>query len=104
MQMQSPFMVPAEPAAAAAMDPMDIDPIDGGPKPQPMNSTKSSGYTSLPSPSTTTTTIIVGKEEDARQAIEMLRGDDVSARVAAAHRLDLVANVLGPERTRDVRV
>jgi serine/threonine-protein phosphatase 2A regulatory subunit A len=43
------------------------------------------------------------EEEEARQAIDMLRGDDVSGRVAAANRLEAVAAALGEERTRDVR-
>lgn len=42
------------------------------------------------------------EEEEARQAIDMLRGDDVSGRVAAANRLEAVAAALGEERTRDV--
>ncbi len=42
------------------------------------------------------------EEEEARQAIDMLRGDDVSGRVAAANRLESVAAALGEERTRDV--
>jgi serine/threonine-protein phosphatase 2A regulatory subunit A len=41
------------------------------------------------------------EEEEARQAIDMLRGDDVSGRVAAANRLESVAAALGEERTRD---
>lgn len=64
---------------------MDVDPVDGGPKVH-------------------AATMFVNKEEEARQAIEMLRGDDVSARVAAAHRLDVVAAALGEERTREVSV
>jgi hypothetical protein len=43
-------------------------------------------------------------EEEARHAIDMLRSDDLSARVAAAHRLDSVALALGEERTREVTV
>jgi hypothetical protein len=42
------------------------------------------------------------EEEEARQAIDMLRGEDVSGRVAAANRLEAVAAALGEERTRDV--
>lgn len=42
-------------------------------------------------------------EEDAKQVIDMLRADDMGARVAAAHRLDLVALTLGEQRTREVR-
>jgi hypothetical protein len=41
------------------------------------------------------------EEEEARQAIDKLRGEDVSARVAAANRLEAVAAALGEERTRD---
>jgi len=72
---------------------MDVDPIDDGPKPTLYNA------------STTTVAMIpanINKEEEARQAIDMLRGNDVSQRVAAAHRLDSVAVALGEERTRNV--
>ena len=44
------------------------------------------------------------KEEEAKQVIDQLRADDMAQRVAAAHRLPAVAAVLGPERTRTVRV
>jgi hypothetical protein len=81
--------------------PMDIDPIDGGPKdvkpPPSLTAAASSNNNS------TTNLMQVSEEEEARQAIEMLRGDDVSARVAAANRLEAVASVLGEQRTRDVR-
>jgi len=40
-------------------------------------------------------------EDEARQAIDMLRGDDVSGRVAAANKLETVAAALGEQRTRD---
>ncbi|KAG7350297.1 peptidase C14 caspase catalytic subunit-like protein [Nitzschia inconspicua] len=82
--------------------PMEIDPIDGGPKdnsgippPPPPSSTVVSSSTPVLIP------MQVSEEEDARQAIEMLRGDDVSARVAAANRLESVATVLGEQRTRE---
>jgi len=39
--------------------------------------------------------------EEARLAIEMLRGDDSSARVAAANQLESIAATLGEERTRE---
>ena len=48
--------------------------------------------------------IAASEEEEARQAIDMLRGEDVSGRVAAANRLEAVAAALGEERTRDVSV
>ena len=44
----------------------------------------------------------LSEEEEARQAIEKLRGDDVSARVEAAYKLETVAKTLGEQRTRDV--
>lgn len=43
----------------------------------------------------------IAEEEEARQAIDMFRGDDMSARVAAANRLEAVASVLGEQRTRE---
>jgi hypothetical protein len=75
---------------------MDIDPIDDGPK-----------ESKQPHPMTTYATgaaapLHISEEEEARQAIDMLRGDDVSARVAAANRLEAVASALGQERTREV--
>ena len=42
------------------------------------------------------------EEEEARQAIDLLRGDDVAGRVEAANKLESVAAALGVERTRDV--
>ena len=82
------------------IQPMDIDPIDDGPKP---------ARNPLPMTATTTGQSFHGpqegqlsEEEEARQAIDMLRGEDVSSRVAAASRLEAVAKILGEERTRDV--
>jgi len=43
----------------------------------------------------------ISEEEEARQAIDMFRGDDVSKRVAASNRLEAVALVLGEQRTRE---
>lgn len=85
--------------------PMDIDPIDDGPREAtrgivPMTgSTGSTALTPVGGPAHE-----ISKEEEARQAIEMLRGEDVSNRVAAASRLESVALVLGEERTRNVRL
>ena len=42
------------------------------------------------------------EEEEARLAIDLLRGDDVAGRVEAANQLEGVAAALGVERTRDV--
>ena len=41
-------------------------------------------------------------EEEARQAIEMMKGDDLANRTGAASRLDFVAKALGEKRTREV--
>lgn len=75
--------------------PMDVDPIDDGPtgplKAHPMTMSQTSAAPAH-----------ITEEEEARQAIDMLRGDDVSGRVAAANRLEAVASVLGEERTREV--
>lgn len=39
--------------------------------------------------------------EEARYAIELLRGDDVAGRISAVQRLDSIAAVLGERRTRE---
>lgn len=44
----------------------------------------------------------ISEEEEARLAIENLKGDDVTERIAAANKLDIVAKVLGEERTQMV--
>ena len=82
---------------------MDIDPVDGGPKeiikqtpPPPGGSSNNSNSKSHAVP------MQISEEEEARQAIEMFRGDDMSARVASANRLEAVASVLGEQRTREV--
>jgi serine/threonine-protein phosphatase 2A regulatory subunit A len=79
--------------------PMDIDPVDDGPK-EPVKMHAMTGV--APASSSGAAPMQVSEEEEARQAIEMLRGDDVSARVAAASKLGAVASVLGEERTREV--
>ena len=79
---------------------MDVDPIDGGPKeiiksaPLPTSGAGNSNNNHAP--------MQISEEEEARQAIDMFRGDDMSARVAAANRLEAVASVLGEQRTREV--
>jgi hypothetical protein len=110
----------------------DIDPIDGGPKympqqpvvlqkimspltpvsspPQgaaaptlvPLLSMINNNNAAANSSSNNATQSQLSKEEEARLAIDMLRNEDVASRVAAAHRLDAVALVLGEERTRNV--
>jgi len=78
---------------------MDVDPIDGGPKEiakpalrAPPGNTNNTNY-AVP--------MQISEEEEARQAIDMFRGDDMSARVAAANRLEAVASLLGEQRTRE---
>ncbi|GAX21279.1 serine/threonine-protein phosphatase 2A regulatory subunit A [Fistulifera solaris] len=81
-----------------APQPMDIDPIDDGPRslssPNGSSSDRSNNFQVITLP------VTISKEEDARKAIDMLRSEDSTARVSAAHRLDSIASVLGPERTR----
>ena len=88
---------------------MDIDPIDGGPKditqpspppppPPPSNSNNKQNNNN----NNHVVPMQISEEEEARQAIDMFRGDDMSARVAAANRLEAVASVLGEQRTREV--
>jgi hypothetical protein len=82
---------------------MDIDPIDDGPiqKDDLKQPAKGSPY---PSPAPPIKSVApITQEDEARQVIEMLRGDDVSERVSAARRLEAVAAVLGEKRTRLVR-
>lgn len=79
---------------------MDIDPIDDGPR--PLSSPVGGASERISSAQIVALPTTISKEEDARKAIEMLRSEDSTARVSAAHRLDSIASVLGPERTRDV--
>jgi len=79
---------------------MEIDPVDDGPKQDtPMNTVRLDTNTR---PSQLSHATAITQEEEARQAIEMLRGDDVAERVSAASRLEAVAAALGEERTREV--
>jgi len=43
----------------------------------------------------------ISEEEQARQAIDNLKGEDLPERIAAANRLDDIAKTLGEERTRE---
>jgi HPt (histidine-containing phosphotransfer) domain-containing protein len=95
-----------------ASEPMDIDvdPVDGGPKPTATGTGMNDPMAQEQPPPPQLTLVSAAAaassgssaEEEARQAIEMLHGDDVGNRVAAAHRLESVAAALGPERTREV--
>jgi hypothetical protein len=82
---------------------MDIDPIDDGPIQK--DDLKQPGNKSQFPPLTPPLKSLapITQEDEARQVIEMLRGDDVSERVSAARRLEAVAAVLGEKRTRLVR-
>lgn len=75
---------------------MDTDPIDGGPRPVTMSSNNNQQLMLFSEGDS------VMDEEEAKQCIEKLRGENVAERVDAAHRLDRIATVLGEERTRRV--
>jgi hypothetical protein len=83
---------------------MDIDPIDGGPRPSvappipalTARDNRNTVHVSLNSP------LALSPVEEAKLTIDQLQSEDVSNRVAAAHRLDRIALTLGPERTREV--
>jgi hypothetical protein len=82
---------------------MDIDPVDDGPRDISRIPVKGRGSSGPPiAAGTGGPAHEISKEEEARQAIDMLRGDDTSQRVSAASRLQSIAAVLGPERTRGV--
>jgi hypothetical protein len=84
-----------------ANEEVEIDPVDGGPKmmtPPPPPPDLSPGSSSM------NKVLIISQEDEARQAIEMLRSEDVADRVTAATRLEAVAAALGQERTRNVRL
>ena len=72
---------------------MEVDPIHERLPPKPP-----------PAASKIATTTSASEEDEARLAIEMLRGDDVAGRITAANRLETVASALGEERTREVCV
>lgn len=44
------------------------------------------------------------EQDQARAAIDNLKGEDLSERIAAANKLDEIAKALGEERTREVSV
>lgn len=102
---------------------MDVDPIDDGPStieapPVPVYGSSSSGSGSGMmmmmlmgnddavdgggSGSGSNSNNIISTEEDAKRCLDLLRSEEMSYRVQAAHRLDAVARLLGPERTRSV--
>ena len=100
---------------------MDIDPIDDGPAlsssavVQDTNASSSASRmmmmtTSPPDHdmdddgrcSRTTTTLLLSTAET-KQYLDLLRSDDVTSRITAAHVVDRIAVTLGTERTRTVR-
>jgi hypothetical protein len=76
-------------------------PLPGTMQVTPMDIEEESGDIKMGDTESFTIVTNASEEEEARQAIDMLRGEDVSARVAAANRLEAVAAALGEERTRD---
>lgn len=76
--------------------PMDIDPVDGGPRPASVP---------IPAYPVVTAPVVapVTNADEATAAIEKLRSDDDAQRVAASHQLDSIARILGKERTKNVR-
>jgi len=89
-----------------ATEPMDVDPIDDGPSsksPPPIPQYgRSSSYNNTMAAIVDYQTDRPVTEEEAARCLDSLRSPDMAHRVAAAHRLDAVAAVLGPERTRSV--
>mmetsp|Transcript_24466 Transcript_24466/g.51693 ORF Transcript_24466/g.51693 Transcript_24466/m.51693 type:complete len:673 (+) Transcript_24466:244-2262(+) len=81
--------------------PMNIDPIDGGPQEIIKPALRPSSGIGNPNNNNHAAAMQITEEEEARQAIDMFRGDDMSARVAAANRLEAVASLLGEQRTRE---
>jgi len=87
---------------------MDVD-VDGDMKPPAAadtalmlhddNTNTGTDYNSTTAPNVIP--ITPQEEEEARLAIDLLRGDDVAGRVEAANKLGAVAAALGVERTRD---
>jgi len=101
-------------------DPMDVDPIDDGPSvkestPVPVYGSSSAGSGSgammmmmfmgndAADNNNNSNSYSITTEEDAKQCLDLLRSEEMSHRVQAAHRLDAVAHLLGPERTKSVR-
>jgi hypothetical protein len=79
--------------------PMEIDPVDDGPRENP-----EPPIYAIPLPLPTSMVLVppVTNAEEATIAIERLRSDDYSQRVLASHQLDSIARILGTERTRTV--
>lgn len=87
-------------------DAMDVDPVDDGPIPTARNNLAALvGMNPLSKEQQYIKTgfMPLANVEDPKLAIEMLRSEDMSTRVAAAHKLDLIAIALGPQRAREVR-
>jgi hypothetical protein len=85
-------------------DPMEVDPIDGGPVQKTHNNSSTTLNLSLREQLVSAASSNGSSGiDDPKKAVEMLRSDDVSNRVAAAHKLDTIAKALGHQRTREVR-
>ena len=84
---------------------MDVDPIDDGPRILTAVPPADAATTTTPASTTTIQMIPITTPEQAKQRMDQLRSaDDWSQRVQAAHQLDAIAAVLGPERTKEVSV
>lgn len=81
-----------------ASSPMEIDPVDDGPRENP-----DPPIAVFPQSSNPVYVTPVTNAEEATSAIDRLRSDDYSQRVLASHQLDSIARILGSERTKNVR-
>jgi hypothetical protein len=85
--------------------PMEVDPIDGGPLPTAVPTPAL-----VPPPLSPTSVDVLSplptftQEVEGQQVIKALRSEDMGERVHAAHQLPAVAALLGPHRTRTVRI
>lgn len=103
-------------ADSSSSSPMEIDPIDDGPRINVLASAATNAKYMPPVPTYGSSLAHqqqqlipnsnsgIATEDEARQCIELLRSDDVSGRVSAANRLDALALALGTDRTRNVRI
>jgi hypothetical protein len=86
---------------------MDVDPIDDGPpviavSPPRIAPLSTQPLSTTAANTTTNAADAMMHEDEVKQTIDMMRSTEVSMRVTAAYKLDLVAAHLGPERTQQV--
>lgn len=82
--------------------PMSIDGSNANANPETETNISKSKAMNIDVNMTNVNNMSVSEEDEARQAIDKLRGEDLSERIAAANKLDGIAKVLGEERTREV--